>query len=87
MREKGTSFLDASIVFKHMLAALSQFSKLMAYAIDMEAEEEDWFQPSYEWTSRTTDMDSGVVTLTATAHDGTTLEMQMLQDMGMFSLS
>ena len=51
----------------------------------MEAEEEDWFQPSYEWTSRTTDMDSGVVTLTATAHDGTTLEMRMLQDMGMFS--
>ena len=59
----------------------------MAYAIDMETQEEDWFEPSYEWTSRTTDIESGVVTLTALAHDGSILELRLLQDMGMLSLS
>ena len=59
----------------------------MAFAYDMEAQEEDCFEPSYEWMSRTTDIESGVVTLTATAHDGSLLTLQLLEDMGMLSLS
>ena len=58
----------------------------MAYAIDMETHEEDCFEPSYEWMSRTTDVESGVVTLTATAHDGSLLTLQLLEDLGMLSL-
>ena len=59
----------------------------MAYAIDIEPQEEDWFPASYEWMSRTKDIESGIVTLAATAHNGTTMELHLLQDMGMLSLS